>query len=336
MPSVRIDLVIPGVFDRWSEWRGDYTGLPDFARVAGWWGRGKGAAIAAVGYEATLWSLLRAPLAGGEELSVARALSGMNGATICRADPAYLRAGVSDLIAYGLGSAPLDAAERQACADRVNAQLGARGSFRLDAAGGGYLALPDPLALRTVPPSQAWGRSVRRHLPEAVVGGRSLLALLNEIQMALHGADFNRAREQRGAPPANTLWLWGCGTHPAPAQHDYTTIIADDGLVAGLAEGATIPLADWLARPNLPGGHLLLVWDALLTPIWNDDLNQWLETMRIFETRWLPLLRRLLGRGACGELRILPCNGAVFRLGRWDRWLRWRAPTTLAALSQPE
>ncbi|MGF1643969.1 MAG: hypothetical protein ACFCUJ_10015 [Thiotrichales bacterium] len=335
MSSGRVDLVVPGVFDRLSEWQADYAGLPTFAKLAGWWGRGVAEAIDGRGYEATLWRLLRGAIAADTELPVARALCDRAGATVCRADPAHLRADVSDLIVSGLTAAPLDAAEREAIANLVGAHVREYGGwFQLEADGAGYLGLPDALGLGTVPPSRAYGRAVRRNLP-AASARRVLHGLLNEVQMLLHRAPFNAARALRGAPTANTLWVWGGGTEAVEASHDYAAIVADDALVAGLAARAAIPVDEWLARPAFPDGDTLIVWDRLLEPALYDDLNAWLEAMQIFETRLRPFLRQALARGAYRELRIIPCNGTLFRLRRWDRWLRWRAPNALNALGKP-
>jgi hypothetical protein len=55
------------------------------------------------------------------------------------------------------------------------------------------------------------GRNVDRWLPEGAPA-RLLRRLLNEAQMLLHTHALNEAREARGLPTVNALWLSGCGT----------------------------------------------------------------------------------------------------------------------------
>ncbi len=56
-------------------------------------------------------------------------------------------------------------------------------------------------------------RSINSHLPR----GDDALAwhrVMNEAQMIMHAHPVTAAREARGAPPANSIWLWGGGTLP--------------------------------------------------------------------------------------------------------------------------
>ena len=53
-------------------------------------------------------------------------------------------------------------------------------------------------------------------------------ALLTEIQMLLHAHPVNEAREARGEPAVNSLWLWGAGRRQRSATLRWQSVAADD------------------------------------------------------------------------------------------------------------
>src|SRR3989449_712622 len=90
-------------------------------------------------------------------------------------------------------------------------------------------------------------------------------AVLNEAQMVLHEHPVNEAREARGEPAVNSLWLWGAGRVPLKTQSRWQSVAADDPLAVGLARvagarqrGLPASAAAWLERLPQDGGHPLL------------------------------------------------------------------------------
>ena len=94
--------------------------------------------------------------------------------------------------------------------------------------GSGFSALPlDPVRWRIWLPAEACPPSIS---PEAVSGRpladwwpggdamRAWRRLANEIQMTWHEHPVNKAREERGLPPINGLWLYGGGKGWRPRQ----------------------------------------------------------------------------------------------------------------------
>ncbi|MEL7023645.1 MAG: hypothetical protein AAGL69_07830 [Pseudomonadota bacterium] len=62
-------------------------------------------------------------------------------------------------------------------------------------------------------PSQLLGQPLRDHPirgPDAALIKR----WMTEIQMTLHGAEWNQRRAQEGQPPVNAIWLHGAGARP--------------------------------------------------------------------------------------------------------------------------
>jgi hypothetical protein len=85
-------------------------------------------------------------------------------------------------------------------------------------------------ALRTTTPDMATGHNVDVWLPSGE-HAREWRKLHNEVQMLWHTHPINEAREAKGQPRINALWLWG-GASPeqSPAKHD--TLTMDDSLIS--------------------------------------------------------------------------------------------------------
>ena len=148
-----------------------------------------------------------------------------------------------------------------------------------------YARLPAAPDLVTVAPSRARGASVEPNLPGGA-DARRFRALVNEAQMLLHEHPVNAAREARGEPPANSLWLWGGGTI-ARSQPTFRQVLTDDPLARGLAQAAGIaaaPLpgdaAAWLAHAPGEGGVLAVPGDRAPAELERDWLAPLLAALR--------------------------------------------------------
>ena len=137
---------------------------------------------------------------------------------LLRADPVHLRADQSRLRLFESHSFFITQDEADALVASINAfnaaqdwQLGALHPQRW------YLSLPMAPDLQTTPPAQAAGLDIDTLLPQGGDAGR-WAAVLNELQMLLHEHPVNQAREQRGEPVINSLWLWGGGVLPLSVQ----------------------------------------------------------------------------------------------------------------------
>ena len=97
-------------------------------------------------------------------------------------------------------------------------------------------------------------------------------ALLNEVQMVLHEHPVNEAREARGEPAVNSVWLWGAG-RATGAHCVWHSVAADDPAALGAARLAgaryrPLPRSahEWLQRLPEEGRHLAVL-DALRAPL---------------------------------------------------------------------
>ena len=139
-----------------------------------------------------------------------------------------------------------------------------------------YAVAARPWALQTVALRAVAGRSVQDHLPTGA-DERRWRVLLNEIQMAWHESAPNAAREARGMPPVNGIWLDGGGNWaalgPAPVR---------DVRVPSTFDGAAT-VRGWMAaaQRRQPDGCLSVFdgWDKAHA---RQDWNGWLASTGAF------------------------------------------------------
>jgi hypothetical protein len=181
--------------------------------------------------------------------------------------------------------------------------------------------------------------SALAHAGRELAPAREIGPLLTEIQMLLHAHPVNAAREARGAPALNSLWLWGAGRAPA-VEANWNSVAADEPLALGLARQArarqaSLPAsaAAWLERAPQVGRHLVVL-DALRAPAALEDLSWYEKKLNVLESAWFaPLLDALRG-GRIGMLSVhVPEGAASFETTRGDLRRFWRRPRPLAELA---
>jgi hypothetical protein len=178
-----------------------------------------------------------------------------------RADPVHL---VVDRDRLVLGDAArLEREEAESLVEALNAHFAGELVLHPMRPDRWYARLPAAPDLVTVPRSRALGAGIEPNLP---TGGdaRRFRVLVNEAQMLLHAHPVNAAREARGEPPVNSVWLWGGGALAAARRPGLRQVLADDPLARGLALAAGVPAAPlpadaagWLAQA--PGEGVVVV-----------------------------------------------------------------------------
>jgi len=187
-----------------------------------------------------------------------------------------------------------------------------------------------------------WGARLSSDVPLAAespldMAGRALApgrpgdALLNEAQMALHEHPVNEAREARGEPAVNSLWLWGAGAAPRDLEAHWQSVSADEPASLGLARIAGLrgrPLAadaqTWLGRLPEDGRHLAVL-DVLRAPLALGDTEAFAGRLQALETKWFAPLLDALRDGRIGMLTVrVPDAGASFETIRGDLRRFWK------------
>ena len=179
---------------------------------------------------------------------------------------------------------------------------------------------------------RSFSSNQRSALEEA---GREVLTgdpLLNEIQMLLHAHPVNEAREARGEPPVNSLWLWGAGRAPKVSS-TWSSVLADEPVAMGLARLArarysSLPAsaAAWLERAPEEGRHLIVL-DALRAPAALGNVDSCKESLEALERDWFAPVFAALRSGRIGMVTVHVPDGAAaasFETVRGDLLRFWR------------
>lgn len=248
---------------------------------------------------------------------------------LLRADPVHLRADQSRLVLFDAEHLHIEPDEAQALADAFNRHYVADG-LRLEfpVPTRGYLHLTLQPDLRTTSLAQAMGRDVDASLP-AGHDARDWHRFLNEVQMLFHDHPVNRARETRGRPLINSLWLWGGGRPLTAVANDWQQIWCADTAMKGLARlnGIRCPsppedAGTWLHE--VVGDRHLLCLDNLRQAVAYGDVETWVTQVERLEHDWFEPLLQTLRRGRLRELVLYPEDGHVYHVSRWDLWKVWR------------
>jgi hypothetical protein len=238
-----------------------------------------------------------------------------------RADPVHLRVMRDHAVLLPGAELSLSPAESDALREALNRHFAARLALH-DAGGQRWIArLEGELESHEISPLEAAGREVD-------IGAQSAraAALVNEAQMLLHAHPVNEAREARGEPQVNSIWLWGAGRAPRAAQGRWRSVTADDPVALGLARLAgahaqTLPagLAAWLEHAPHEGRHLVVL-----------DGLRYAQQAEALERDWFAPLAAALRAGRIGMLSLHVPDGAVaFETVRGDLRRFWRRPKAL-------
>ena len=184
-------------------------------------------------------------------------------------------------------------------------------------------------------PLDAAGRDVDLALP---AGRGAPHRLLNEAQMLLHGHAVNEAREARGEPAINSVWLWGSGRAPRAAAARWRSVSTDEPLALGLARlagararGVPASAAPWLENSPEEGRHLVVL-DRLRAPLALGETAEYQEALATLERDWFSPLLAALRAGRIGMLSIHVPDAPecrAYEAIRGDLRRFWRRPRRL-------
>lgn len=230
-------------------------------------------------------------------------------ATWLNADPAWVQPDMTGVRLLVCGSMPLAMDEAHAFAEVMQPAFAETG-LQLE------ISAPDHWQLRLAPsahlpdfatPEQALGEDLYQHLPQGAEG-RPWRVLLNEVQVLLHRHPLNVARQSRGLPPVNSVWLWGAGRLPASLQGRFAGVVGSDTLLLALAARAGIPFRTSTrdAVASAPAGWLV-------------DLQGLPATE--FDEAWCAAIQALARRQ---PLHIAFASGERWSWRPLHRWRYWR------------
>lgn len=255
-----------------------------------------------------------------------------------RADPVHLRPDLAGMSMLPTEALDLQLDEARELVEVLNGQVADESfAFEAPSAGRWYLRSIAPFEIQTTPPGEALKQQLNRCLPRGS-GAARWNGVMNEVQMALHGAGANARRAGRGRMSVNSVWLWGEGTLPPHTNCPFANVWSDDPLARGLARtsgGRAVPLPDHFdaaATREAAAGGLLVHAAGLEFGASRNDTQAWLDAVVRFTTETIEPLLALLGGGGIDRLSIEPGGARSFELSpntmkRWwrprRRWQRW-------------
>lgn len=207
-----------------------------------------------------------------------------------QADPVHFSFARDHYLVEPLPDPDLYAAEFAVLAEAAAECLSAAGA-RLHVSGTrGFVAFDRAWQLDTTPLDCALGESVQARMPEGADAAR-WRRLLSEIQMVWHQHPINEAREARGAPAINALWLHGEGSlDPVSARGPRSaidTVVSEEPAVRGWALAAEVPAAQVHADLDRSvTGNALLLWPGLFAPCKAEAWGAWLPVFARFDA-WI-------------------------------------------------
>jgi hypothetical protein len=242
-----------------------------------------------------------------------------------RADPVHLRLLRDRVVVMPAEAMQISLQEADAfCASLNEHFAGVMEIVPLDAGRWSARVLGKALDLDDVPALQVAGREIRLD--------RQRDREVTEIQMVLHEHPVNAAREARGEPAVNSLWLWGAG-RASKSTSPWKSVLADEPLVMGLAMLAqthyrSLPsgAAQWLQSAPQDGRQLVIL-DALRVPALLQDAERYHERLAELEKNWFAPLVSALRRGRIGMLTLQVPDAAEavsFEAIRGDLRRFWR------------
>jgi hypothetical protein len=275
----------------------------------------------------------------GPDWPVAAVTAALDGASAhtgwwLRADPVHLRVDMGGLALVGGERLRVSRAEAEALVGEINGQLHAPG-LHLEALAEKrwYVNLGQAPRLATHGLWDVSGSTIGDYLPKGEDAGR-WQARINDIQMILHASPVNRAREGRGEPAINSLWLWGGGRRPRVPSSGWRAVWSDRALVDGLAALARVACHElpedchaWLARAEAGGNHLLVA-TAAYVPVRCSNVDAWRDFVVAFEARWMASLLQALKSGGVQSISLRTGEGRDFllRRGQLRHWWRRTRP----------
>ena len=187
----------------------------------------------------------------------------------------------------------------------------------------GFLLSGAAFQASTTDPARLLDSDVAPALPR----GNDALALRRlsaEIEMWLHTAPLNEARERARLPRISALWLWGGGAAGIAPQAmggspGAITLYGEDSFLAGLAAVAShvdqLPVPSCLTALEGPATHLVVEFAPM-----SGDAQ---ESLASLDDNWFLPARTALAAGMISSLDIV-ANDRCFRIAGRAGWRFWR------------
>jgi hypothetical protein len=306
----------------WRDWLARWLGRGDLADVS----------VAAVAAAAM-------PSGAGDSASRAPDGGGSEPATRWIATPVELVAGLTRVHLDRRGIVRLTPQEQAALVEAFDRTFAGSGLILRPLSDGQFLAVTPGIAAvsATEPARCAGGELVVPHGPSAA----SLLRLMAEIEMWLHGAALNQARATRGERSVTGLWLWGAAGRALPTtptrgpaaakgrRHATLAAFGSDAFVSGLLHLDGHALQALPERPETlfadPRTERGVVVAELAGELPREGPWVLSAAAAALDQRLIRPAVQALRNGSLGRLTLI-ANDTRVAVGRRSGLKRWRRP----------
>jgi hypothetical protein len=233
------------------------------------------------------------------------------------ATPVYLEARLDHVRLADRGLLRLEAPEREAWISDFARSFGPEYALHDAGERGFILGGASEVRAASVDPARLLDADIGRALPSGPAAGE-LRRLGTEIEMWLHGAAPNLAREAARKRRVSALWLWGggvaeAGTPGAVTPPEALGVYGGDPFLSALGK-AVLPVTDFAA---LDRGATRCVVE--LSPMSGPKS----ESLASLDPLWFAPARAALNDGSLETVDIV-ANDRWFRIGARPSWRLWR------------
>ena len=167
-----------------------------------------------------------------------------SGAWMVAADPVHMEARMDHLCLRAFHGTDVPVSQLGPLFDYLQAKFGSDDYAFARIGEHTYVRGDEPLACATVSSLQVDGLPPDEFMPQGE-GTGTYHRFLGELQMALHEHEVNEIREQDGAAPVNSLWLWGGGAAPEAVTRPIWPLFSNDALFRGYWLSCTGIVEPW-------------------------------------------------------------------------------------------
>jgi hypothetical protein len=196
-----------------------------------------------------------------------------------------------------------------------------------------YLKPPRAPKITTTALADVVGSDIHPYLPRGAEA-KAWHTTLNELQILLHTAKVNDAREHAGKLAVNSVWFWGGGRLPRLEPTRWKGLWSTEPVSLSLARLSETPsqstphdFKEWLRQRTQSGAHMVVL-DMLRPAALYRDAVDWMQLMQQLDRHWFEPLFDGLKRRAIPSATLITDTGQSFtidsRMAR--RWWRRRHP----------
>jgi len=257
----------------------------------------------------------------------------MDCAMLC-ADPVHYQIGMNDITLTEI-IADLSYADLKELKNLINEYYkDDELEFIIDLNNQCYISFPNNESVITTPIDEVLNKNIAGFLPFSK--DRNWKVIQNEMQMLLHGSEFNQQREANGLLAVNSLWFWGGGQKQDFVNNLNAVFSHPDSKGKMFSEAAN---CQWHKLPK-DGNQILehnlnesvVILDQLLPAIIANDANEYQRQLTKLDEDYLKPLNLAWKAGKI-ELLIHACDGQVIKpqlVASWKFWIKRKSMLDLA------